>query len=101
MDGFVAPVAELRRAGEAAGRVQATVRALELGPVVRTLATALPGGALARAGAEIERRWSGALTGAADRMLAQADGLALDAESYLTADQLAARSLTDLRPRPG
>lgn len=93
MDGFVAPVEEVRRAGEAAGRVGAAVRSVELGPVARTLAAALPGGAVARAGGEIERRWTGLVTSSADRMRAQADGLNRTAEDYLATDGRVAHGL--------
>lgn len=93
MDGFVAPVEELRRAGEAAGRLGHTVRSVELGTVARSLATALPGGAVAQAGGEIERRWTSQVASAADRMRAQADGLTRSAENYLATDGQAARGL--------
>lgn len=94
MDGFVAPVGELRRAGDAAARVHAAVRTLDLGPVAHALACALPGGALAVAGGEIARRWSGSVSAAADRMQAHADGFASTAAAYVEADERAARRLT-------
>lgn len=93
MDGFVAPVEELRRAGDAAGRVGVAVRSVELASAARTLSAALPGGAVAQAAAEIERRWAGLVTSAADLMQAQANGLNSTAENYLSTDGRAARGL--------
>lgn len=78
---------ELFVAGDACRRVAEGVRGVDLDAPVRSLAAALPGGAVAGTAENVARAWTTAVTAVADGMVRQADGLGAAAAAYTEAER--------------
>lgn len=84
---------ELVAAGDAGRRVAEGVRGVDTGTPVRSLAEALPGGAVAATAADVARTWGLAVAAVADGMVRQAEGLGAAAAAYDEAERAANAAL--------
>lgn len=85
---------DLVDAGDAGRAVAQGVRDVDVGDPVRALAAALPGGAVARSAAGVERSWTAALTALADRTARHAEAMTASATAYTEAEGAVLRALS-------
>lgn len=87
-------VQDLLDAGEAGRSIAGSMRGVDLGAPVRTLAAALPGGGVAQTAPEVERMWTAAVTGLADGMAQHGDAMTASAAVYAEAEAAAMNALS-------